>query len=236
MQRSTAHTHQLSFFRDEESKISARLTHVVAHENDTATRTHHTRGQLKSSELAGTLDYGLRYTLDPSPGQPAWHDSERIKVFVDSSFASEGPASRSGGVTMYGGAAIAWWSRKQGRTTRSSTDSEITALDEGARRALWLRQIGMAMGIDGAETIEIFEDNAQAVGFANDTRLAKRTKYIDIKYHAVRDDVRLGDLKITPVATGDNLSDAMTKALGRIKFTKFRELMGVVPCRLNARY
>ena len=92
------------------------------------------------------------------------------------------------------------------------------------------------MGIDGAETIEIFEDNAQAVGFANDTRLAKRTKYIDIKYHAVRDDVVMGDLKVTPIATGDNLSDAFTKALGRIKFVKFRELMGVVPCRLNGRY
>jgi hypothetical protein len=110
------------------------------------------------------------------------------------------------------------------------------ALDEGARRALWLRQIGMAMGIDGAESIEIFEDNAQAVGFANSTRLAKRTKYIDIKYHAVRDDVRLGELVVSKVDTGDNLSDAMTKALGRTKFEKFRELMGVVICKLNARH
>ena len=131
---------------------------------------------------------------------------------------------------------MAWWSRKQGRTTRSSTDSEIVALDEGARRALWLRQIGMALGIDGAETIEIFEDNAQAVGFAEDTKVAKRTKYIDIKYHAVRDDVKYGDVKVTRVATGDNISDAMTKALGRTKFERFRKLMGVVPCKLNGRH
>ena len=194
--------------------------------------------------LAGTLDYGLRYTLDPDSDQP---DANQIKLFVDSSFASEPKpelepedttpenqvASRSGGVAVYGGAAVAWWSCKQTRTTRSSTDAEIVALDEGARRGLWLRQIGMAMGIDGAETIEIFEDNAQAVGFANNTRLCKRTKYIDIKYHAVRDDVAYGELAVTKVGTGDNLSDAMTKALGVTKFRKFRALMGVVPCTLH---
>ena len=61
---------------------------------------------------------------------------------------------------MYGGGAIGWWSRKQNRTTRSSSDAEITALDEGARRALWIRQLGMALGIKGSETIEVFEDNA----------------------------------------------------------------------------
>ena len=74
------------------------------------------------------------------------------------------------------------------------------------------------------------------MGFAGDTKVLKRTKYIDIKQHAVRDDVKFGDLKISKVATGDNLADLMTKALGKIKFARFRQLMGVVPCKLNARH
>jgi hypothetical protein len=198
--------------------------------------------------LAGTLDDGLRYSLDrpSSEEQNIFQiDPRQFKVLVDSSFAvtpnkeeddlTTPPASISGGVVMYGGAAIAWWSRKQGRTARSSTDSEIIAMDEGARRALWLRQIGMNLGVEGAETIEIFEDNAQAKGFANDSRVPKRTKYINIKYHATRDDVRYGDVKVSTVPTSENISDAMTKALGKTKFLKFRKRMGVVECRLHGR-
>jgi hypothetical protein len=179
--------------------------------------------------LAGTLDHGLRYTLDPITGQP---DAGQLKVYVDSSF---GDVSKSGGVAIYNGAAVAWWSRKQGRTARSSTDSEIIALDEGARRALWLRQMAMAMGVEGGETIEVFEDNAQAEGFANDTKVPKRTRYLRTRLHAVRDDVKFKDIKVSGVASKDNMSDAFTKPLPKALFCRFRELMGVVPCRLHER-
>ena len=37
--------------------------------------------------LAGHLDYGIRYTLDPPSDQP---DPQQLKVYVDSSFAAEG--------------------------------------------------------------------------------------------------------------------------------------------------
>jgi hypothetical protein len=182
--------------------------------------------------LAGHINYGLCYSLDPNPlaHSPA---VGVLKVYVDSSF---GRVSKSGGVAMLNGAAVAWWSKKQGRTARSSTDSEIIALDEGARRTLHMRPVAMAMGIEGAESIEIFEDNAQAEGFANDSKLAKRTKYIDIKFHAVRDDVKFGDLRVTKVGTDDNISDAMTKSLDVTKFRKFRSLMGVLPLTLNIRH
>jgi hypothetical protein len=190
--------------------------------------------------LKGTLNFGLRWTLDPSLDQPA---AGQFKMYVDSSFASDGkqgdsdekPMSRYGGVVMYNGAAVAWWSRKETRTSRSSTDAEIVGLDEGARRALWFRQLGMDIGVNGAETIEIFEDNSQAEGFAMDTKVPKRTKYMNVRFHAVRDDVKFGDIKVSPVATADNIADAMTKPLGRVKFERFRERMGVVPCTLNAR-
>lgn len=183
--------------------------------------------------LSGSLNYGIRYTLDPITGQPG---VGKLKVFVDSSFGGKGGlAGKSGGVAMYNGAAVAWWSRKQERSSRSSTDSEIIALDEGSRRALWLRQMAMAMGIEGGETIEVFEDNAQAEGFANDTKVPKRTRYMSIRLHAVRDDVRFGDVKVSKVPSKDNLADAFTKPLGPTLFCKFRRLMGVVPCVLHAR-
>lgn len=127
------------------------------------------------------------------------------------------------------------WGRKMQRPARSSTEAEIVGMDEGGRRALWLRQVAMAMGIEGSETIEIFEDNAQASGFANDTKVPKRVKYMNVKYHAVRDDVFYGDIAVTPIATADNIADVMTKPLGRVKFERFRRLMGVVPCLLGAR-
>lgn len=194
--------------------------------------------------LAGSLDYGIRYTLDTIAGQP---DAGKLKMYVDSNFQQSAESeenepepddvlrSRFGGAVLYNGGAVAWWSQKHGRTCRSSTDSEIIGLDEGARRALWFRQIAMDMGIEGGETIEIFEDNAQAEGFANDTKVPKRTKYVNRRYHATRDDVKFGDIKVSKIASKFNIADIFTKPLPPTLFRRFRELLGVVPCKLNAR-
>jgi hypothetical protein len=56
-------------------------------------------------------------------------------------------------------------------------------------------------------------DNLCAVGIANNTLKAKRSKAIDMRYHWVRDRIRLGAIHVYWRKGADNLADFFTKAL-----------------------
>ena len=59
----------------------------------------------------------------------------------------------------------------------------------------------------------IYCDNACAVGIANDTIKQKRSKAIDMRFHWVRDRVRVGHFTIKWIKGVNNLADFFTKAL-----------------------
>ena len=48
-----------------------------------------------------------------------------------------------------------------------------------------------------------------------------RIKHIDVRYHAIRDLVKLGDVKFILIDTESNVADMLTKALLPEKFGKF---------------
>jgi hypothetical protein len=55
----------------------------------------------------------------------------------------------------------------------------------------------------------------------------KRSKHIDIRYHYIRQEVVDGKVELFFIAGAENPADLLTKPLGKIKFTKFREQFGL---------
>ena len=55
----------------------------------------------------------------------------------------------------------------------------------------------------------------------------RRSKHIDIRYHYVRELVEDKKVEVFYVSTDDNPADLFTKNLGRIKFLKFRGMLGL---------
>ena len=55
-----------------------------------------------------------------------------------------------------------------------------------------------------------------------------RTKHIDISYHFTRERVISGEIIVTYCPTENMLADIMTKGLGRVKFERFRKMLGVM--------
>jgi hypothetical protein len=53
---------------------------------------------------------------------------------------------------------------------------------------------------------------------ANAQQPTRRTRHMDTKYFAIQDWVEHDQLDVTQIGTALNISDAFTKALGRIKF------------------
>ena len=55
-----------------------------------------------------------------------------------------------------------------------------------------------------------------------------KSKYIEIKYHYIRDMVKRGAVKLQYVVTKEQMADELTKPLARVKFEYFREKLGVL--------
>jgi hypothetical protein len=169
--------------------------------------------------------YVLRFTK-PS------HSSRPI-TFTDSDFApkqSEQRRSTSGRVSIFGGAALSWKSRKQNCTATSSAEAELVALADGTTESVWLRRFLQELDMfPSDEPLTIKVDNNACKEIANNRMLSQRIKHIDTRYFAVRDYIKNGTVSVSRVDTSLNTSDIFTKPLAKNKFRQFRKDLGVVP-------
>jgi transposase InsO family protein len=170
--------------------------------------------------LAGTKDFGLHYRTD---------GGATIEGYADSDFANgEKYESTTGNVFKLGNTALGWSSKKQGDTARSTQEAETIALDESARKGLWLRRVAQGLGAHGNGPLQLWEDNIGAEKTFTEEAVPNRTKYMAAKYFATKKDVEKKHLAVGRVVSAENPADMFTKPLGRIKFEKFRSELGVV--------
>lgn len=177
--------------------------------------------------LAGHKHYGIRYSANPEEGDPSFG---RIVAYSDSDHSKDPQTRRSigGGAIMLNGGPLSWRSVQNKHVTRSTMESELSALDMMTKDALFIRKIGMELKVDGAETIPIYEDNEATERFANGSKLTPLNKHIDIKYFAVRDDVDNGRVQVIGVSTEKNVADMFTKPLALTDFLRHRQALGIV--------
>ena len=56
-----------------------------------------------------------------------------------------------------------------------------------------------------------------------------RTKYIDVRFHFVREILDEGDIELLKIHTNENPADILTKVVSRVKFTHCKELLYILP-------
>ena len=130
-------------------------------------------------------------------------------------------------VFKMGGAIVNWCSKRQATVARSSTESEYVALSAAAQECIWLRRLLQDFGLGDNKPTTIFEDNTGAIELSKNPKFHNRTKHIDVAHHFTRERVISNELSVVHCPTEDMVADVMTKGLGRVKFEKFRDAMGV---------
>ena len=110
----------------------------------------------------------------------------------------------------------------------STAEAEYVALANAAQEATWLKQLNQDLQVS-TDPIVIYEDNQSAISIAKNPQFHGRVKHINIKYHFIREQVRDNIIKLVYCETSEMIADMLTKALGRIKFEKFREMAGILP-------
>jgi hypothetical protein len=78
------------------------------------------------------------------------------------------------------------------------------------------------------EAVELHVDNKSAIALMKNPVFHDRSKHIQTRYHFIRQCIDTGDIDVQFVRTEEQLSDIMTKALGRVRFQELHRRIGIV--------
>ena len=94
---------------------------------------------------------------------------------------------------------------------------------------LYIRSLLDELGISQDHASTVYDKNEGCLKLANSGQPSKRTRHIDTRQFAILDWVKTDLLLVKRVPTNDNISDTLTKPLGKILFHRHNEvLMGTV--------
>jgi hypothetical protein len=128
---------------------------------------------------------------------------------------------------MQAGAAITWRSTKQEITALSSMEAEYIALAESGKEAQWLRKIQSEFFPTFTEPTTVCEDNQSAIKLATNPIHSSRSKHIDVRYHYIRELVKIKAVHVKFTPGTEMVADIMTKSLGKILHKRFLVGMGL---------
>ena len=169
--------------------------------------------------LVGTQQYRLSYNGESGQG---------LIACADSDWASD-PAmrrSQTGFFLKLAGGLISWTSRAQKTVALSSTEAEYMALSDCSRQVVWMHTLLGELGYY-LKPVPICGDNQGSIFIASNPVTEKRSKHIDIRFHFIREVIQKKFAELYFIDGENNPADMLTKNLGRIKFQKFRDMIGL---------
>lgn len=115
----------------------------------------------------------------------------------------------------------------QKTVARSSTEAEYMALSEACSEIAWLTALQSEIGYGPTAPTPLVSDNQGGIFLAINPAHDRRLKYVDIRYHFIREYMESKRVSIVYISTNDMIADILTKPLGRVKFEHFRSLLGL---------
>ena len=128
-----------------------------------------------------------------------------------------------------GGRAINWRSIKQSCVADSTMEAEYVAASKATKDIVWLRNFLLNLGeVPSVQSpIILYCDNSRMVANLKESRIHKRAKHIDHKYHLTRDIMHRCDVVVTKIASINNLTDPFTMSLPTKTFDSHLKGMGL---------
>ena len=171
--------------------------------------------------LKGTADMRLVYSR--------WTTPDPFITYSDADLSGNPDNSRSTGgfAVCVGGGATQWGSRLQPHVSLSSTESEYTTASKVGCEVTWMRYLFEELGYDMSRPSPLLVDNKSAIQVAKHPEHQSTMKHVHRAYHWIRDQVEQRQISVSHVPGDENPADIFTKPLGRLKFTKFRAMLGL---------
>ncbi|KAI5338824.1 hypothetical protein L3X38_018096 [Prunus dulcis] len=171
--------------------------------------------------VKGTLDYGLHYMKGKKLVLVGFCDSDWGGSVDDSK-------STSGYAFSFGSGVFSWASVKQNCVALSTAEAEYISAAEATTQAIWLRFVLEDFGELQADATPLQCDNTSAISVFKNPVFHQRTKYIDRRYHFIKDALQQGIVDLVYCPTKEQVADIFTKALPKDRFNYLIDKLGVV--------
>jgi len=171
--------------------------------------------------LKGTVNMQLVYSR--------WMTPDPFVTYSNADLSGNPDNSRSTGgfAICIGGGAIQWGSRLQPHISLSSTESEYTTASKVGCEIVWMRYLFEELGYDMSCPSPLLVDNKSAIQVTKHPEHQSAMKHVHRAYHWIRDQVERKQIAVSHIPGDENPTDIFTKPLGRLKFTKFRSMLGL---------
>ena len=168
-------------------------------------------------------------------------DGNRIPVgFVDASNKPDAADGKCqyGFNLMWMGGPIMEISKKLRHIGLSSEHNEYMAMCFANQAIVWMRQLFMEMGLDEyiKEPTVLFADNIPANTLAKEDIVTSGNQYIFLPYHYNKEVQEEGHSLVAYIASGDNMSDLLTKAVGTKEINTLYEALTGHKLELTLKY
>ena len=169
---------------------------------------------------------GLHLTF----GQLNHHERHgQLELFADSSWADvvDSSLSTTGFIVFFEGSPISWCSKDQKTVALSTQTAELVAAVEGAKVALWLRDLLTEMGIVETKCVRLYQDNNAAITWMNGMAMG-RARHVMMRVHWLRELVRNKTIVVERCDSAMMRADGLTKALDNTKMQDANVLLGLL--------
>ena len=171
--------------------------------------------------LRDNYKLGIRFHSNVTDPPCIFYDSGHGQYFSDSK-------AHHGNIAVFAGGPVGNESKKHDDLGDSTPLNEYMACYHAARRARWwyqfiqeLDNVTAAKGIEPMfaylikDPITLYGDNDTATAQAREKRVTPKSRHTRIKYHYTREVIRAKEAQTIRVPTGDNISDAHSKAVSK---------------------
>jgi hypothetical protein len=126
-----------------------------------------------------------------------------------------------------GSSLVSWSSRQQSSVAQSITKVEYVATASCCSQLLWITYT-LSDFSEECSHVPLTCDSTSAISVAKNPVLHSKTKYIEVRYHILRDNIEKGNIDLIHVPTEKQLADILTKPLDQVTFASLRGELGVV--------
>lgn len=113
----------------------------------------------------------------------------------------------------------------------STCAAECISASSSVHQILWLLTILHELGDPQANPTTLRIDNTVAVAVVKATAQARRSKFIDIKYHHIQDNILQGFIETKYWPSGSMIAEPLTKSISISKYQQHKSSIKVVPYR-----
>ncbi|GJT03515.1 putative ribonuclease H-like domain-containing protein [Tanacetum coccineum] len=142
-----------------------------------------------------------------------------LESFSDSDYAgaSLDRKSTTGGCQFLGKRLISWQCKKQTIVANSTTEAKYVAAVNCCGQVLWIQNQMLDYGYNLMNT-NIYIDNESTICIVKNPVSYSKTKYIEIRYHFIRDSYKKKLIQVIKIHTDKNVADLLTKAFDVSRF------------------